>query len=276
MKHATRAGLAGALVRAALPGAIVLGGLAALTLAPAAIGDDAMSGEAILRKADKDHRSTDERSVVQMVLVAANDERQRRVMEVLTKSGQGDDDLNVLRFLEPVNIRNEAVLTIEATGRADDQWLFIPALRKTKRIASSQRSQRFAGTDFTFEDLRTEDFPRNTYKTLADSQVDGSACYVVEATAKEADSSAYGKRQLHVDKARFLILKVEFFDKQGRHCKTLLNKGYEQVQGLWRPKEAMMEDLIRSTKTVMRFTERTINPGLPESTFTEAALERGA
>ena len=73
--------------------------------------------------------------------------------------------------------------------------------------------ERFAGTDFTFEDLRTEDFPRNSYKTLADSTVDGQACYVVEATAKEADSSAYGKRQLHVDKARFLILKVEFFDK---------------------------------------------------------------
>lgn len=256
-------------------------GAAALALvAGAALADD-LTGEAIVRKADKDHRSKDERGVVEMVLVAADGQKSRRVMEILTKTGEGDDDLNLLRFVEPATVRGEAVLTVEASGRADDQWLYLPALKKTKRIASSQRSQRFAATDFTYEDLRTEDFARNSYKKLADAKVDEGGgkqtdCFVVEATPKEPDSSGYSKRLVYVDKARFLVLKVEFFDKQARHQKTLQNRGFEQTgaEKLWRATQSMMDDHLRRTKTVMRFTERAINPGLPASTFTEAALER--
>lgn len=259
--------------------AAALGGLLALALAGGA--QDALDGEAIVRRADRDHRSKDERGVVEMVLVAEGSPPQRREMEVLSKTGQGEDDMNMMRFLSPPNVRGTAVLTVEATGRADDQWVYLPALKKSKRIATGQRKERFSGTDFTYEDLRTEDFARTSYKLDGEGQVqtekDGPqiACHVVEATPKDADASGYSKRRLFVDKARFLILKVEYFDKQGRHQKTWTGRDFTQVEGHWRPSQSMMEDHLRNTKTVMRFTERKINPGLPDATFTEAALERG-
>ncbi|MCW8141574.1 MAG: outer membrane lipoprotein-sorting protein [Planctomycetota bacterium] len=249
--------------------------LVALAAATAWAQQD-LTAEQIVRRADRDHRSRDERGVVEMVLISeADDQRQLRSMEILGKTGEGDDDLNLVRFLAPPTVRGTAVLTVEATGRADDQWLYLPALKKTKRIASTQRTQRFAGTDFTYEDLRTENFAAWTYRKLDDARVADVDCFVVEATPRDAEETGYSKRVISVEKARFLIHKVEFFDKQGRHHKTLVNRDWEQVQGLWRSRQAMMEDHQRRTKTIWRFTERAINPGLPDGTFTEANLERG-
>jgi outer membrane lipoprotein-sorting protein len=246
-----------------------------LAIAAGALAQQELDGEQIVRRADRENRSRDERGVVEMVLESESGERQLRSMEIMGKTGEGEDDLNLVRFLAPPTVRGTAVLTVEATGRADDQWLYLPALRKTKRIASTQRTQRFAGTDFTYEDLRTESFAAWTYRKLADARAGDADCFVVEATPKDLEETGYSKRLLYVDKAKFLIHKIEFFDKQGRHAKTLENAGWEQIDGLWRSRQAKMEDLQRRTKTVWRFTERAINPGLPDGTFTEANLERG-
>lgn len=247
-----------------------------LAAAAVAVAQQALDGEQIVRKADRDHRSRDERGVVEMVLVSeADDQRQLRTMEIMAKTGEGEDDMNIVRFLSPPTVRGTAVLTVEATGRADDQWLYLPSLRKTKRIASSQRTQRFAGTDFTYEDLRSENFAAWTYRKLDDARFAEADCYVVEATPKSPDETGYSKRRIFVEKARFLVFKIEFYDKQGRHAKTLINRDWEQVDGLWRARQSMMEDHLRRTKTIWRFTERQINPGLPDNTFTEATLERG-
>jgi outer membrane lipoprotein-sorting protein len=234
-----------------------------------------LDGEAILRHCDRDHRSHDERAVVEMVLEDEQHQRQARTMEILGKTGTGDDDMSLMRFLTPADVRGTAVLTIEATGRADDQWVYLPSLHKSKRIASNGRTQRFAATDFTYEDLRSENFPANHYVKKADATVDNIACFVVEATPTDAESSGYSKRLLYVDKARFLVLKVEFFDKSAQLQKTLESRDWEQVQNLWRSRVSMMTDVQRHTKTGMRFTERQINPGFPDTTFTEANLERG-
>lgn len=249
----------------------------ALVVAAAAVAgaQSDLSGEQILRKADKENRSRDERTVVEMVLLSEDGQRQARGMEIMSKTGEGDDDSNLVRFLSPPTVRGMAVLTVEATGRADDQWVYLPALRKTKRIASTQKTQRFAGTDFTYEDLRSENFAAWSYKKLADAKVDASDCFVVEATPKVPDETGYARRLVYIDKARFLFMKVEFFDKQDRHQKTLENRNWEQVQGLWRAGRSRMQDHQRKTETVWQVTERQINPGLPDNTFTEATLERG-
>ena len=104
----------------------------------------AQTGEEIMRKADKANRSKDERSVIEMILEAKNGQRQQRSLEVLGATDQeGDDDRALMRFLSPPKVRGTAVLTVEKTGRADDQWVYLPALKKTKRIASGQRTSRW-------------------------------------------------------------------------------------------------------------------------------------
>ena len=235
-------------------------------------------GAEIIRRADKDHRSKDERAVVDMVLVTDTGEKQRRKLELCTKTGEGEDDMNLIRFLEPATVRGTAVLTVEASDRADDQWLYLPALKKSKRIASSQKTQRFAGTDFTYEDLRTENLSAFTYERKRTEKVGDRDCWVVEARPKPGTESGYKRRLIFVDRERYLVLKVDYFDTddvEAKPTKTLENRDYEQKDGLWRAKQARMTDHQRKTQTAWRIEERAINPGLPDSTFTVAQLERG-
>ncbi len=251
--------------------------MAAAALAAAAslavAGD--LDGETIVRRADQMHRSKDESGVIEMVLVSADDRKQRRDLKMLFKAGEDGNDNHVLQFLSPPAVAGTALLTIEASERSDDQWIFLPALKKSKKIASADRSNRFAQTDFTYEDLRTEDFERNTYQRLQDGEVGGAAVYVVEAKPRQGASSGYSKRVLYVSKDRFLTHQIDYYDPKGRHQKTLRNLGFAQVSGLWRPNRAVMEDHQRGTKTLWRFSQREINPGLGDSLFTVASIERG-
>ncbi len=234
-----------------------------------------LTGEAIVRKAEKLHRAEDETGVIQMVLISPDQRKQARELQIMFKAGEDDDDKNLLRFLSPAAVSGTALLTIEASGRSDDQWIYLPALKKAKKIASADRTNRFAQTDFTYEDLRTEDFDGHSYTRLEDGTFDGQAVYVVEAKPEEGTTSGYSRRLLYVAKDRFLTLKVEYYDPKGKHQKTLLNQGYEQVSGLWRPARSVMEDHQRGSKTLWRFTDRKINPGLSDSAFTVSSLERG-
>ena len=254
---------------------IVLSATAAvLSLGLSGVGaQDNLNGEQIMRHVDQDHRSDDERGQVQMVLVRGDD-REARVMEIFTKTGEGDDDLSMLRFVEPANVRGTSVLTLEASGRSDDQWVYLPSLNRSRRIAASNRTERFAGTDYTFEDIRSEDFENHTYRRLDNQTVNGVDCMVVECTANDDYESGYSRRLVFVD-SRYLTIKTEFYDRQGELHKVLAFRNYEQVDGHWRARESMMHDMQRDTRTVWRFAEREINPGLPDSLFTVRTLERG-
>ena len=99
--------------------------------------------------------------------------------------------------------------------------------KKVKKIASSKRTNRFAQTDFTYEDLRTENFSAYTYTKLADAKVQDKDCFVIEAKPKEPATSGYAKRHIYVEKARYLTYKIVFFDKKERKLKTLESRGYE-------------------------------------------------
>lgn len=233
------------------------------------------SAEQIVRRTDKDHRAKDERGVVDMVLVTKDGKKQRRSLEMLFLQGEGDDDKSRLRFMAPPNVAGLTLLTHEASGRSDDQWIYLPAFKKVKKIASSKRTNRFAQTDFTYEDLRTENFTAYTYTKQGSEKVRDKDCFVIEATPKEPATSGYSKRHIYIEKARYLTFKTVFFDQKGRKLKTLESRGYEQVDGKWRPKMSVMTDHQRGSKTAWRFTERKLNAGLPDTKFTVTALERG-
>src|SRR5262249_40640656 len=151
-----------------------------------------------------------------------------------------EDDMNLIRFLEPAGVRGTAVLTVEASDRADDQWIYLPAMKKSKRIASGEKTNRFAGTDFTYEDLRTENHSAFKYEKKGVEKVADRDCWKIEATPKEGTESGYKSRTIFVDKERFLVVKCDYYDQQGKLLKTLENKDYKQVDGLWRAGGATM------------------------------------
>jgi len=248
--------------------------LSLLLLMP--LSAQAQTGREIVRKVETLHKAKDERTTIEMQLITKTGKRDRK-LSMLFKEGKGDDDKTLLRFLEPDTVRNLAVLTLEATGRSDDQYLYVPAFKKARRLASSKRSNRFAQTDFTFEDLRTEDFSAFDYKRLKDKTLNKTLCFVIKATPKAKNTnSGYKKRLLYVEQKRHLTLRIKFYDKKsGEHFKTLTNGRYAKVQGKWRPTVSLMKDSVRKSKTVMKFVDRKLNKGVPDSLFTVSALERG-
>jgi outer membrane lipoprotein-sorting protein len=247
--------------------------LVLLCLAAQATAQD-MTGEQIVRKVEKVNTAKDEKSTVELVLITKDKRRQKRSMETLFAKGEGEDDKSKLKFLTPENVRGLSLLTHEASGRSDDQWVYLPAFKKVKKIASSKRTNRFAQTDFTYEDLRTEDFSAFTYKKLADKKVGDRPAHVVEATPKNPDTTGYSKRLIAVDSERWATLEIVYFDKKDRKQKTLTNMKFTQFGKYWRPSLSKMEDHLRGSTTAMKFTDRKLNTGLPTTLFTVKSLER--
>jgi len=251
-------------------------GLFGILLAVAAPALADPTGLEVMELATQSHRAMDERAVTEMVIVAEGQRTKKRSALFLTASSEDRDDKLLIRFESPADIRGTALLTLER-GESEDQHIYLPALKKTKRVARSGKSNRFAGTDFTYEDLRSEELTRSAYALLRSEDVEGHPAWVVEATPNSdwwKEESAYGRRLFWIRKDHHLILRVEYFDRRDRMVKVRKNHGWKQIQGLWRFYGAEMQDLVRGTKTLLRIKEREINPGLSAALFTPAALTR--
>jgi hypothetical protein len=183
----------------------------------------------------------------------------------------------MVRFVSPADVKNTGLLTVEK-GADDEQWLYLPDLKKSKRIAGASKANSFMGTDFSNYDMRTEDLAGHDYAKKGEDTVDGRACYVVEAKPKNDDvkeSTGYSRRTVWVDKERFTIPKCEYYSsKNDKLLKVLTTEGWKQVSGLWRPSTLNMENKQEGSKTVVTYDKgREINKGIPEKTFTKRELE---
>lgn len=248
--------------------------LVLLTTSPLLAQGKGPDAREIMRKATQGHRSKDEKAKTEVVIVADGRKSKKRVADFLTLN-EGENDRLLIRFVEPATIRGLSLLTVER-GDREDQHIYVPALRKVKRIASKGKGNRFAGTDFTFEDLSGESLGRNDYKVLGSEDQDGKDCWRIEATPKPGwatDETAYGKRELWIRKDHHLIVRVDYFDKtKAKTIKTRTNMDFQQIKGKWRFRVALMKDLTRKSKTALRVVERHLDVGLKKGSFTPAAL----
>jgi len=245
-----------------------------VALAPASAED--LDGAAIMDRADKQNRPKDERCDVTMTILSPRGEKRRRELVTYFRAGAKDDDKLLVRFEAPADVKGTGLLTIEE-GDDDEQWLYLPDLRKSKRIAGATKSQSFMGTDFSNYDMRTEDLAGHVYTKTGEETVDGRACYVLEAKPKDDDvleETGYSKRILYVDKERFVCPKVVYFDRHGKLLKEAVTSGFTQIEGLWRGREIAMENRQEGSKTLVVYEKREVNKGLDEDLFTRRKLER--
>ena len=160
----------------------------------------------------------------------------------------------LIKFLAPADIRNTGLLTWEQPGdKEDDQWIYLPATRTPKRIASSGKKGAFMNTDLAFEDLRPEDLDAHTYNVLREEDLGGQKCWVIEAlpsTDKEKLESGYGKRVFWVRKDLHLTVQTEFYNKSDKLLKRQTFSDLVNVGGeMWRAKRVRVETLDRKTAT---------------------------
>jgi len=195
----------------------------------------------------------------------------------------GEEKRSVIFYTSPANIKDTGFLTFDYPDPAqdDDQWLYLPAMRKVRRISSSDRGDYFLGTDFTYDDIKKEGkfaIEDYTFKTVGEEKIDGHHCFIVESAPideKTAKELGYGKVKSWIDSEIWMGRKVEFWDIRQNPLKTLNLSNIEQVDGIW----TALNLEIRNHKTghTTRFTFAEVDYKAPvnDDVFTERALKRG-
>ncbi len=208
-------------------------------------------------------------------------------MKIVSKSGQARERVlrsrmkeenglgkSIITFEAPEDVKGTKFLLIENKGRDDDQLLYLPALKKVRRIAGSQRSQSFMGTDFTHSDLETHDVSEGEHVRLADEKLNGADCYVAETTPKPSVNSEYSKVKYWVRKDNMVVVKADFFDKSGAQVKTLVTDQLEEYKpGKWMPKYLKMSNVQKGTSTEILITKYQFDAKIADDFFTERFLQ---
>jgi len=237
-----------------------------------------LSGLQIMKMERERQELKDEEQTLEMHIVDRRGREKVRSVRIWTLSQSDGRHKILLVFDSPRDVKGTGLLTWEHEARDDDQWLYLPSLKREKRIASSGKKNRFMGTDFSFEDLEVENLDRYQYKLLEKKELNGLSCYRVEATLKDeknARNTHYGKRILWVREDISFTMKIEYFDKKGRPIKILENEPPEQVSDTaWRTRSYSMKDLKRGTSTKMILKDRKVNQGLEDHFFTIRQLKK--
>ncbi|GAV21216.1 hypothetical protein MMIC_P2196 [Mariprofundus micogutta] len=191
------------------------------------------------------------------------------------------DSKSITYFLAPSNVRDTALLTWDYDGIAkdDDQWLYLPALKKVRRISSSDRGDYFMGTDFTFEDIKQTPELEDYNWTLIGSEVlDGHNVWVVEGEPKTdglKKNLGYSNARYYIRKDINMYIRVDFWDRKGKELKRLVSEEIKQIDGVWTAMRGTMTNIQSGHRTELSFSEHRYNTGLTDRTFSERMLKRG-
>lgn len=194
----------------------------------------------------------------------------RWIFERLGSHGQSKSKI---RFTTPAEVKGVALLIVNHPDKASDQWMWTPAIERDRRIALQDRSTRFFGTDFSFEDLEERDVDQYDYTLLEDQTIEGVACWQVQSTARSAKSSQYTRSIVWISKANYATVRVDSYVKE-QVVRRLINSDIRNIQGIWTPRVSTMTDLRRNSRTQLTLENVQYNVPLNESDFTLQALRR--
>ena len=246
------------------------------TLLVASIGANAqMTGREIVDKAYNLPAGDDVTSTLTMTLTNKSDQTRVRKIKQFSKD-MGDVEKSIMFFISPADIKNTSFMnwSYDADNKSDDQWIYLPALKKTKRISSDSKSDYFMGSDFTYDDLGDRKLDADTHKFIKDETIDGHECYVVESISKD-EEYMYSKTITWVRKDNFVGMKKEFYDEDEDLLKTLTIKKVEQISGYWVITHSEMKNSQKNHSTNIELTDVKVNTGVSSSKFSERMMTRG-
>lgn len=207
--------------------------------------------------------------------VADKDRHTVRKRFVLRRLGSFGNGKTLLRFTDPGEIRGVTLLSINQPGEAARQWIYTPATERARSVVPRERSERFAGSDFTYEDIAEHILDDFTYQPLPDEDViENHKTRKIEATPVAPDRSQYKFVYYWVAQDVPCILHAEMYDQEGRKVRAMHATGLRKVSGIWGARRTEMSSLLEGTKTVLTVDEIHLNTGLDESQFTPEALEK--
>ncbi|MEA2097376.1 MAG: outer membrane lipoprotein-sorting protein [Candidatus Cloacimonadota bacterium] len=206
-----------------------------------------------------------------------NSRGDKRVREIKQFLKEFDDmEKKIMFFISPADVRNTSFMnwSYDETGKDDDQWIYLPALKKVKRISSDSKSDYFMGSDFTYDDLGDRQPTADTHKLLREEAIEGEMCYVVESIPKE-EEYMYSKTITWIIKDKWIGKKKEFYDEDEDMLKTLTVKEVEKIKDYLVITVSEMHNIQSDHKTIMKLENVKVDTGVSDNKFTERMMKRG-
>lgn len=213
---------------------------------------------------------------MEMILIDASGEESLRHLTVknLEVNSDNEKDRSLISFHQPRDVRGTALLTFTYIEKDNDQWLYLPALKRVKTIVSSNKSGPFMGSEFSFEDMTTQIVEKYDYRFIRSEECGNIECYVVERTPKSEDSG-YSREVIWLDNDEFRTQRVDYYDRRNRFVKTLSLEDYQLYKNeFWRPSNMVMTNHETGKGTILNWSKYQFGTGLGKSDFNRNALKR--
>lgn len=232
-------------------------------------------GLAIVQEADVRNTGwVDSKAQLKMTLRNKQGEESTRAIRIETMEVENDGDKSISVFDSPRDIKGTAFLSYTHSLTPDDQWLYLPALKRVKRIASANKSGPFVGSEFAFEDLSSQEVEKYTYKWLRDETLDDREAFVIEAYPVY-ENSGYTRQIVWIDKERYQAFQIEYYDRKNAPLKTLVASDWQQYLGkYWRPGRMNMVNHQTGKSTELLWSNYEFNVGLTDRNFDRTTLKR--
>ena len=240
------------------------------------LGDEAVKkGLEIAEEADRrDTGFHDFSAELTMLLRNRQGEESLRHMRTRVIEVDGDGDKTMIIFDRPRDVQGTALLTFSHKLEPDDQWLYLPALKRVKRISSRNKSGPFMGSEFAYEDLASQEVEKYGYRFIKDDEWEGEPMFLIERDPVD-ENSGYTRQLVWIDKAEYRPIRIEFYDRKNSLLKTLVFRGYQQyLDRYWRAREMYMENHQTGKSTLLTWNRYDFRVGLDESDFTTNSLKR--
>lgn len=253
----------------------------ALTILGALESQDSLSAKQIMDKSFQATKLAGSEMLSTMTIIDNRGrERVRKIATVSKLYDNGETEKRLIRFLSPADVKGTGLLTFDYENKDDDMWLFMPALRKTRRIVSTEKAKNFMGSEFTYADMTPPILDNFTYEILGEEEVTGTTCWKIEMKPVDddvADENGFSKRISFIAKQDFVIRKAIYYNLDGEFHKELAVENVKEIDTQnhkYRPMRMVMTNQQNGRKSVLDVDEIQFNPEVKDEFFTTRYLER--
>ncbi len=234
----------------------------------------------IIAESYRTSKTSGSESITTLTIIDRKGRERVRKISSASKTYENGTEKRIVKFLFPADVKGTGMLIFDYEEKDDDMWIYMPALRKTRRIVSKEKSKSFMGSEFSNADISTPALDDFTYKKLGEETVDGVVCLKIElvpADEKRADDYGYSKKELFVGVDDFVARKAVFYDLNGELLKVLLARNImalDEANGKFQAREIVISNVQNDRRSVMVFEKLINNPDVKEEYFTVRYLEK--
>jgi outer membrane lipoprotein-sorting protein len=186
----------------------------------------------------------------------------------------GDVDASYMEVTSPLDVKDTRFLLLDHEHGADEQFIYVPAIKRSIQVSEQTRKQPFLGSDFYVSDMVRPDLDGYTYRFVGEEDVLGRHCKLIESTPKDPAKEPYSKSIIAVDPKDLVIVRTQFFDAKGKLLKVWTIEKLEKIDGYWTPMVQVMKNVQDGTESKLTLTEIKYNADIPDETFRRAYLIR--